>query len=126
MVMRTGDATLRFGAGDEAESIPRWVERIDGMPSNPQPVYSLESEDAFMGAVAWEGNGPARGILSFYREWLDGEGFEISSEHRLHGEGGDEGALWARNRDSGRIVFLATAEEDGMTQVLLGYGERSH
>ena len=67
MVVRTEDSTLRFGAGDEAERMPGWVERMDGMPSRPQPVYSLESEDSFMGAVAWEDHGSARDVLSFYR-----------------------------------------------------------
>jgi len=123
LTVRSDDATLRLGAGDEAADMPRWVERIDGMPSEPQRVYSLESEDAFMGAVAWQGDGSARDILSFYRSWLEGEGYEISSEHRARVEGEDEAALWARNEAEQRVVFLVVGEEDGMTEVLLGYGE---
>jgi hypothetical protein len=123
MVVRTDDATLRLGAGDEAADMPRWVRRIDGMPPEPQRVYSLESEEAFMGAVAWQGDGSAREILSFYRSWLEGEGYEISSEHRAHTEDEDQGSLWARNGDAERVVFLVVGEDDGMTQILLGYGE---
>jgi hypothetical protein len=123
MVIQTDDATLRFGAGDEAEAMPRWVRRVDGMPADPQRVYSLTSEEGFMGAVAWEGDGSPREVLSFYREWLEGEGYELRAEHRLHEEGNDQGSLWARNEETGRVVFLVAGQEEGMTKILLGYGE---
>ena len=123
MVIKTDDATLRFGAGDEAEAMPGWVRRMDGMPSDPQRVYSLTSEEGFMGAVAWEGDGSPAEVLSFYRDWLEGEGYELRAEHRLHEEGNDQSSLWARNEDTGRVVFLVAGLEEGMTKILLGYGE---
>ena len=88
MVVRTDDATLRFGAGDEADAMPGWVERIDGMPRDPQRVYSLSSDDGFMGAVAWQGDGSARDVLSFYRSWLEGEGYELRAQHRSRNQTG--------------------------------------
>lgn len=123
MVITTDDATLRFGAGDEAEAMPGWVRRVDGMPADPQRVYSLTSEEGFMGAVAWQGNGSPQEVLSFYREWLEGEGYDLRSEHRLREEGNDQGSLWARNEEAGRVVFLVAGLEEGMTKILLGYGE---
>ena len=126
MVVRTDESTLHFGAGDEAQGMPGWVRRADGMPSDPQKVYSLESQDSFMGAVAWESEESARELLAFYRGWLEGEGFELSSEHSFHGEGSDGGSLWARNEETGRVVFLVVGEEDGLTDLLLGYGEGDH
>jgi hypothetical protein len=123
LVIRTDDATLRFGAGEEADAMPGWVERIGGMPADPQRVYSLTSEEGFMGAVAWQGDGSAREILTFYRDWLEGEGFEIRSQHRSHSESEDVSSLWARNEDSGRVVFLVAGQDESLTKILLGYGE---
>ncbi|TFH55297.1 MAG: hypothetical protein E4G90_12065 [Gemmatimonadales bacterium] len=123
LVIRTDDATLHFGAGDEAEAMPGWIRRIDGMPADPQRVYSLSSEKGFMGAVAWEGDGSPQDVMSFYRDWLEGEGYDLRAEHRLREEGNDQGSLWARNKDTGQVVFLVAGLEDGMTKVLLGYGE---
>ena len=123
MVIRTDDATLRFGAGDEADAMPGWVRRMDGMPADPQRVYSLTSEEGFMGAVAWEGEWAPSDVLSFYREWLEGAGYELRAEHRLHEEGNDQSSLWARNETDGRVVFLVAGLDEGMTKLLLGYGE---
>ncbi|MGD2120499.1 MAG: hypothetical protein PVJ76_02085 [Gemmatimonadota bacterium] len=123
MVIQTDDATLRLGAGDEAEGMPGWVRRVDGMPRDPQRVYSLTSEEGFMGAVAWQGDGSASEILSFYRSWLEGEGYDLRAQHRSQEEGREVNSLWARNEDAGRVVFLVAGQEDGMTRILLGYGE---
>jgi len=123
MVIQTDEATIRFGAGDEAKGMPGWVQRIDGMPADPQKVYSLNSEEGFMGAVAWEGDQSPSEVLSFYREWLEGEGYEIRAEHRLHEDGNDQSSLWARNEEAGRVVFLVAGLDEGLTKLLLGYGE---
>jgi hypothetical protein len=123
MVIQTDDATIRFGAGDEAEGMPGWVERVDGMPRNPRGVYSLTSSEGFMGAVAWQGDGSARDILSFYRSWLESEGFELKVQTRSRDGGEEVNSLWARNEASGRVVFLVAGQEEGATGVLLGYGE---
>lgn len=123
MVIETDDATIRFGAGDEAKGMPGWVERFDGMPSDPQGVYSLTSSEGFMGAVAWQGDGSAREILSFYRDWLESEGFELKAQSRSHEAGEEVNSLWARNEESGRVVFLVASQDEGATDVLLGYGE---
>jgi len=123
MVIKTDEATLRFGAGDEAEAMPGWVKRMDGMPRDPQRVYSLTSEEGFMGAVAWQGDGPAVDVLSFYRDWLEGEGYEFKAQQRTHAEGEEVNSLWARNEDAGRVVFLVAGQDEGITKLLLGYGE---
>jgi len=123
MVIRTDEATLRFGAGEEAEAMPGWVQRMGGMPADPQRVYSLSSEEGFMGAIAWEGDYSPSEVLSFYREWLEGEGYEIRSEHRVQDTGSDQSSLWARNEEAGRVIFLVAGLDDGMTDLLLGYGE---
>lgn len=124
LVIQTDETSIRFAAGDEAEAMPRWVRRMDGMPRDPERVYSLATEEGFMGAVAWEGNASPRDILSFYREWLEGEGFQIRSESRYREEGRDQVSLWAREEGSGRVVFLVAGEDEGGINVLLGYGER--
>ncbi len=125
MVIRTDDATLRFAAGEYAEAMPGWVRRMDGMPADPQKVYSLNSKEGSMGAVAWEVDGSPGEVLSFYSEWLQGEGFELRDAHRVRRDGGaDQASLWARNESAGRVVFLVAGQGEGATKVLLGYGQR--
>jgi hypothetical protein len=123
MVIQTDDATIRFGAGDDAEGLPGWVERVSGMPADPEGVYSLSSSQGFMGAVAWQGDGSAQEVLSFYRDWLESEGFEFKAQHRVQDGGGEVNSLWARNEELGRVVFLVAGQSEGATEVLLGYGE---
>jgi hypothetical protein len=123
LVIQTPEESFRFGAGDNAEAMPGWVPRAEWMPINPQGVYSLDSEEGSLGAVAWEGDVSAEEILGFYKSWLEGEGYELSSETRLHDQGSSQGSLWARNEADGRMVFVATEEMDGQTKILLGYGE---
>jgi hypothetical protein len=78
-----------------------------------------------MGAVAWEADGSPGDVLSYYSEWLEGEGFELKDARRVRQDGGaDQASLWARNENTGRVVFLVAGQEDGTTKVLLGYGER--
>lgn len=123
LVIKTDDSTIQFGAGDEADGMPGWVRRVDGMPSDPKRVYSLRSEEGFMGAVAWDEAGSASDVLAFYRDWLEGEGYEMRAQHRSRQEGRDMSSFWARNEEAGRVVFLVAGEEEGITNILLGYGE---
>jgi hypothetical protein len=124
MVIETEDATVRFGAGEDAEGMPAWVPRMDNMHSELAKVYSIRSEEGFMGAVSWQGDGSARDILTFYRDWLSGEGFDLRSQQRTRDGGEEVSSLWARDESSGRVMFLVTGQEDGLTKTLLGYGEK--
>jgi hypothetical protein len=124
VAVTTDHGTLHFGAGQEAEGMPDWVRRMDGVPSDPERVYSLTSEEGFMGAVSWQGDGSAREILEFYRDWLQGESFDIRAQQRSREDGVETASLWARDEASGRVVFLVAGEDHGSTDVLLGYGEK--
>ena len=124
MVVTGEDGTLRFGAGDKAEGMPNWVRRMDAAPSHAKPVYSLSSRDGFMGAVSWQDDGSPREVLRFYRDWLTGEGFEIRVQERSREDGTETASLWARNQDSGRVVFLVAGQDQAATKILLGYGEK--
>jgi hypothetical protein len=93
------------------------------MPSDPQRVYSLSTEEGYMGAVAWQGDSSPQEIISFYRDWLEGEGFDLRSENRKRGRNTDQWSLWARHEESGRVVFLVGTEDAEATRILLGYGE---
>ena len=123
LVIQTPEESFRFGAGDEADAMPGWVPRAEWMPRSPQRVYSLDSEEGNLGAVTWESDVSAEEILGFYKNWLEGEGYELRSETRLHDQGGSQGSLWAKDEASGRVVFVATEQMDGETKILLGYGE---
>lgn len=121
--IQTDEETFRFALGAEADEMPRWVPRPEGTPRSPERVYSLASKRDFLGAVAWESSQSPEAILDFYRETLESLGYDFRASHRLHGEHVSQQSLWARNQESGRVVFVVTHEEHGVTRVLLGYGE---
>jgi hypothetical protein len=124
LVVRTENNTLRFGLGDDADAMPGWVPRVDGMPGSPRRVYSLDAAEGFLGAVAWEHDAAPEDVLSFYQERLEREGYEFKASHSMHTDQTEGGSLWARNEDLSRMVFVvAHTDDQGRTGVLLGYGE---
>lgn len=125
LLVETEEGTLRFGAGDAAQARPDWVPTLGGIPSDPRQVYSLSSPEGFLGAVAWEGDAVPSEVLAAYKEWLEGEGYELQMEHRIRREGDREQAsLWARQEGQKRVVFLVAGQEEGArSRVLLGFGE---
>jgi hypothetical protein len=120
--IQTDRETFRFALGAEADEMPRWVPRPQGMPTSPERVYSLASSEQFLGAVAWETGQSPEAILDFYRETLERGGYDFRASHRLHGEHVSQQSLWGKNQDSGRVVFVVTHQDRGPTKVLLGYG----
>jgi len=124
LVISGDDGTARLGLGDGADDMPGWVAGMSVFPDAPRPVYSLDSADGALGAVTWSAAEAPAEVLSLYREELESRGFELRDRYRSTGDGGDQGAFWARNESEGRMVFVVAHQEQGRTQVLLGYGER--
>lgn len=123
LVIRSDEASLRLGVGGDAEGIPGWVPRFEGIPSEPEPVLSLESDAGTLGAVAWEGSASPAEVLAFYRAELEAAGYVLQDQVRRTAEGHDEGSFWARHEDGRRVVFVVARAEAGRTGVLLGYGD---
>lgn len=117
------DRSWRVAVGDDAREVPGWVPLHRGMEGAMKPVYSLEGEDRLLGGAAWEGSASPRDLLDFYRGRLEGEGFELEMQHGRRTAGEDEGSLWARHPDSGRVVFVLARGGEGDTRALVGYGE---
>lgn len=122
LLIESDEGRVRLGVGDGAEAMPSWVPAF-GMPERPRPVYSLDSEAGFLGAVAWEADADPSDLLAGYREALEAEGYEIRDRYRLTGKGEDQASFWARNEADGRVVFLVAHHDGYGTDVLLGYGE---
>ena len=123
LVINKDDETVRLGMGDEAQTVPGWVPRFEGMPEAPRPVYSLDAPDGILGAASWSGTAAPSDILSWYRAELEAQGYDVRHESSATGDGTEEGAFWARNEVDGRVVFVVAHAESGGTKVLLGYGE---
>jgi len=123
LLIQTDDETVRLGVGDEAQAMPGWVPRFDGMPERPRPVYSLDASEGILGAMSWSGSTAPADILSYYREELEAQGYDLRQEVRATEDGAEEGAFWARNEADGRVVFVVAHAEAGETKVLVGYGE---
>ncbi|MDH5588903.1 MAG: hypothetical protein OEZ65_07755 [Gemmatimonadota bacterium] len=123
LLVRSDEGEVRLAVGDDAEGIRRWVPRFDGMPDAPRGVYSLSTEDGFMGAVAWEGDDSPEEVLAFYQAALEDRGYELRAAHRLRDRGSDSASLWARHERDDRVVFVVATRDGDGTTVLLGYGE---
>ncbi len=125
LTIRSDEGTLRFGAGEAAESMPGWVPRMDGMPGDPRGVYSLASREGLLGAVTWQSDDSTEEVLRYYQDLLVRDGYDLKARHRLRDTDRDhrQASLWARNEESGRMVFVLADENGGETKVLLGYGE---
>jgi hypothetical protein len=123
LLVESADRTWRVGVGDEAREVPRWVPLHRGMEGTMKPVYSLEGEERLLGGAAWEGSASPRDLLDFYRGRLEGDGFELEMQHGRRTAGEDEGSLWARHPESGRVVFVLARGGEGDTRALVGYGE---
>ena len=126
MVVRTDDdEILRLGLGQDARTMPRWVPRRPAMPSVPDPVYSLTSDEGFLGAVTWDESASAEEVVEDFSRRLERAGFSLETEAQDRGGRVERNALWAKNRDTDRFVFVLAQEDGGTTEVLLGFGEAS-
>lgn len=123
LTVESSGETLRVGVGDRARGVPGWVPLLPGMEGALAPVYSLEGGEGVLGGASWEGSASPREVMDIYRTRLQGEGYELEMQHGRRDGTGDEGSLWARNPDTGRVVFVLARGDDGGSRVLLGYGE---
>lgn len=123
VVVTDGDEILRLGLGQDARAMPRWVPRRSSMPAVPDPVYSLTSDDGFLGAVTWDESDSAEEVVEYYAGQLVDAGFRLESEAQDRGGWVERSALWARNPDADRFVFVVAEDDGSATEVLLGFGE---
>ncbi len=123
LVIKTEEKVVRFGAGTAAAGLPGWVPPVRGMPDHPKHLFSAEADEGGLGAVSWETDRSPQAVLDFYRLELEEAGYVLREEHSAHNHGEFGGGFWAENKADGRVVFMAVGEEDGMTRILLGYGE---
>ena len=117
------DEVLRLGLGSDARAMPRWVPRRPAMPSDPEPVYSLTSDEGALGAVSWEERASAEEVVAEYAAGLERDGFRLESEAQDRGGSVERSALWARTPDPERFVFVLAQDDGVRTRVLLGFGE---
>lgn len=123
LIIRSPEGTVKLGAGTEAASLPSWVADFGDLPDDPQPLFSVESRGGGMGAVSWETESSAGAILDQYREAVSRAGYWIREEHSAMQGNREDLGFWAESRQEDRVVFLSVSEADGLTRVLLGYGE---
>jgi hypothetical protein len=75
------------------------------------------------GIVTWEADRAPEDVVAGYRARLADEGYQLEAEHSLPAEAGGSASVVGRDDDSDRVVFLAAHREEGVTKVVLGYGE---
>ena len=115
--------SLRLSFGEAAQALPRWVPQLDGMPDQPRRIYSLNADQGTLGAVAWDQDITAQAALDAFQAQLEDAGYDIRAELRGNDTDYEEGSLWAKHPDSGRLVFVVAHETYEGTKLLVGYGE---
>ena len=123
LIIQSPEGTVKLGAGTEAASPPSWVAGFGKMPDDPTPLFSVESRSGGLGTVSWETESSAEAILEHYRDAVSRAGYRIREEHSAMQRSREEMGFWAESLQEDRVVFLSASEEDGVTRVLLGYGE---
>lgn len=123
--IQSREGTVRLGAGSEAAELPGWVGEFADLPGNAASIFSVESDEGGMGAVSWETGASAGAVLENYRDAVSWAGYRIREEHSAQHHGMEEMGFWAENHQEDRVIFLSISEKDGVTRVLLGYGEEA-
>jgi hypothetical protein len=121
--VHSADGDVDLSVGSKSRRAPGWVPRPDGMPDAAQPVFSLTTPDAILGAIAWKDDVSPGDIAAAYREALETQGYEVQAEHSRSDSDGADASLWARREGDGRTVFLLARRLDGRTRLVLGYGQ---
>jgi hypothetical protein len=83
----------------------------------------VESDKGSLGAVTWKTDQPLEVVLEETREAVSRAGYRIREEHSARGREQVEAGFWAENPRDDRVIFLSASSEDGLTRILLGYGE---
>ncbi len=120
----TDDGQVAIALGHEADGRPGWVDHLYAVPSGADPVLSLSSDQAQMGAVAWKGDEAPGAVLVGAQSALEAQGYQVRVRDSFRQGDVEHAALWARNETDGRMVFVVAHREHRRTNVLLGYGEK--
>lgn len=129
LTIRTRKGEVRLGAGDYAVTPPSWLPALAGRPDQPRHVFSAQSPEGSLGAVAWTVDESPQRVVEAYRRALRDAGFElrVEGEHRSRSSSNrqDGATLLGELGDGDRHVFVvASHDHEGRTGVLLGYHER--
>lgn len=123
LTVHSDDGTVDLSVGASSRRVPAWVPHPNGMAETSNPVFSLSTPDAVLGAAAWEDDASPADIVTAYRDVLEKSGYEVQAEHSRSGPNGDDASLWARRDADGRTVFVLARHLEGDTHAVLGYGE---
>lgn len=117
--------TVRFRAGESVNEVPAWVPHPSGMPESVSGGFSAISGEGSFGVTSWETDDDAEALVEAYRDRLESEGYDLRAEHRLDGRGERSASVVGTDASAApdRTVFFLAAEEDGVTRVVLGWGE---
>jgi hypothetical protein len=125
LVIEADGETVRFGAGEAARHAPAWVHRPSGMPERVLEGFSASSSEGAFGVVSWETDGDADALVEAYGARLEDEGYQRRGAHRLEARDGRSASVFATDlsADPDRTVFFLATREDGVTRVVLGWGD---
>lgn len=111
-------------AGADAGGPPRWVPVPDATRGAPDGIVSGRAGEATFGALTGTSPRDPEALVAEWRAGLEGDGWEVRAEHRLHGDvDGPSASAVARLPGSDRVVVLAAAREDSDTHLVLAWGE---
>lgn len=113
-----GTTVIRGGAG-EAADVPDWIPRYPG--ASISGTYTASGPEGETGAFSLATGDSPREVLDWYKETLEGEGYEIRSQS-FSGQGqGLVGLITATHPDSGRSVTVTATREGEETRAAVQY-----
>ena len=118
--VKTGEGTMTFGAGGEAER-PDWVPEYPG--SESEGMYSTKGPQGLSAAFTFLTSDSAEDVMAFFEERLKGTGFEVTTSSMKKSGKLSGGLVHGALEQAKRIVHVTISDEDGSTRVAVNYSE---
>jgi len=118
--VKTGEGSMTFGAGGEAER-PDWVPEYPG--SEPEGMYSTTGPQGLSAAFTFATPDSAEDVMAFYEEKLKSAGFEVTTSSMKKAGKMSGGLVNGALEPAKRIVHVTISDEDGSTRVAVNYSE---
>ena len=122
VVVQTPEGETRFGAGTDLKDLPDWVPLYPGA-TEVKSGYQAVTNGKAAGMISSRTSDGIDAATERYKEVLEDAGYTINTQHSTTTGGASQSMMFASRE--GRTVNVVLAEKEGMTEVVIQYGEGS-
>lgn len=115
------EGQMKFGAGNEAE-LPDWVPHYPGAVR--EGAVSGTTKDGTGGSFGLTTSDSAAKVMTFFKDELEGAGFEVNVTTFEKSGKQAGGTLSAEDKGTNRTVHVIISTEDGKTQAAVTFAEK--